>query len=72
MADERERPKAKCQPNCMPLWQNDSHLTPCADKNKAGQAIREFHSLYLAVTNFFLPLMRFDLPAKQTAVNGEL
>jgi hypothetical protein len=56
----------------MSLWQNDSHPTPCADKNKADQATREFHSLYLAVTFFFSPRMRFDLPAKQTAVNGEL
>jgi hypothetical protein len=72
MADECEHPNVKCQPNCMSLWQNDSHPTPCADKNKADQATREFHSLYLAVTSFFSPRMRFDLPAKQTAVNGEL
>ena len=72
LADEREHPKVKCQPNCMSLWQNDSHPTPCADNNKAGQATREFHSLYLAVTSFFSPLMTIGLPAKLTAASGEL
>jgi hypothetical protein len=72
MANERERSKARCQPNCMSLWQNASHPTPCADKKKADQAGREFHSLYLAVTTFFSPPIKIHLPAKLTAASGEL